>query len=177
MATIAQLPDGRNIIFTKGASEYLLPSCVSYIDRNGEVKPIDEDFKSVLFFNLNEFASHSLRNIMLCYREVSKEEIQPGFKPEDLDNNLVVLGLTGIKDPLKDGIPEAVAACKRAGIVVRMVTGDNTDTAIAIAKDANILPVNYQKPEPGKPGEFSVMEGKDFRTRVEGLVKSTDEDK
>lgn len=114
---------------------------------------------------------------MLCYREVSKEEIQPGFKPEDLDNNLVVLGLTGIKDPLKDGIPEAVAACKRAGIVVRMVTGDNTDTAIAIAKDANILPVNYQKPEPGKPGEFSVMEGKDFRTRVEGLVKSTDEDK
>ena len=37
-----------------------------------------------------------------------------------------MLGLAGIKDPLKDGIPEAVASCKRAGITVRMVTGDNT---------------------------------------------------
>ena len=49
--------------------------------------------------------------------------------------------------------------------MVRMVTGDNTDTAIAIAKDANILPANYRNPEPGEPGEFSVLEGKDFRTK------------
>ncbi len=62
------------------------------------------------------------------------------------------MGLAGIKDPLKDGIPEAVNSCKRAGIVVRMVTGDNTETATAIAKDANILPANYEKPDKGKPG-------------------------
>lgn len=63
-----------------------------------------------------------------------------------------MVGLAGIKDPLKDGIPEAVNSCKRAGIVVRMVTGDNTETATAIAKDANILPVNYTKPVKGQPG-------------------------
>jgi Ca2+-transporting ATPase len=45
---------------------------------------------------------------------------------ENLEKNLVVLGLAGIKDPLKEGIPDAVNSCKRAGIVVRMVTGDNT---------------------------------------------------
>lgn len=60
--------------------------------------------------------------------------------------------MVGIKDPLKEGIPEAVANCKRAGIVVRMVTGDNTQTATAIAKDANILPATFQRPQKGKPG-------------------------
>ena len=71
-----------------------------------------------------------------------------------------MLGLAGIKDPLKEGIPEAVTSCKRAGIIVRMVTGDNTETATAIAKDANIIPAVYEKPERGEPGEFLVMEGK-----------------
>lgn len=50
-----------------------------------------------------------------------------------------------------------------------MVTGDNTETATAIAKDANIIPDEYEKPEEGQPGEFLVMEGKEFRTRVGGL--------
>jgi len=53
MATICRLEDGRDIIFSKGAAEFLLPSCKNYIDKNGDVKPIDDDFKGVLFFNLN----------------------------------------------------------------------------------------------------------------------------
>lgn len=76
----------------------------------------------------------------------------PSYVAENMERNLIVLGLAGIKDPLKEGIPDAVNSCKRAGIVVRMVTGDNTETATAIAKDANILPANYEKPEKGKPG-------------------------
>lgn len=64
----------------------------------------------------------------------------------------MILGLAGIKDPLKEGIPEAVTSCKRAGITVRMVTGDNTETATAIAKDANIILSEYEKPQPGEPG-------------------------
>jgi P-type Ca2+ transporter type 2B len=61
----------------------------------------------------------------------------------------VVLGLAGIKDPLKESIPDSVNQCKRAGITVRMVTGDNTETAIAIAKDANIIPGHYVRPAKG----------------------------
>ena len=78
--------------------------------------------------------------------------------------------LTGIKDPLKDSIPEAVLNCKKAGIIVRMVTGDNTETAIAIAKEADIIPSNYRRPEKGEIGYYVVMEGKEFRTLVGGLV-------
>lgn len=64
----------------------------------------------------------------------------------------MVIGLAGIKDPLKEGIREAVNSCKRAGIFVRMVTGDNTETATAIAKDANILLSNFERPAKGQPG-------------------------
>ena len=71
-----------------------------------------------------------------------------------------MLGLAGIKDPLKESIPESVNQCKRAGITVRMVTGDNIETAVAIAKDANIIPGHYERPAKGEPGYFVVMEGR-----------------
>ena len=69
-----------------------------------------------------------------------------------------MIGVAGIKDPLKEGIPEAVRKCKDAGIIVRMVTGDNTETATAIAKDAQIIPSNFRRPEvEGYKNYYTVM--------------------
>ena len=82
----------------------------------------------------------------MCYRELTKDEAHTDH-PESLEENLIVVGVAGIKDPLKDAIPEAVQKCKDAGIIVRMVTGDNTETATAIAKDANIIPSSFKRPE------------------------------
>lgn len=86
---------------------------------------------------------------------------------------MTIIALVGIKDPLRKQIPAAVETCKKAGIIVRMVTGDNPETAIAIAKDAGILPINYIRPEGDQntPGRFVVLEGKQFRTLVGDLVK------
>ena len=70
---------------------------------------------------------------------------------------MIVIALAGIKDPLKDSVPDAVLKCKKAGIIVRMVTGDNTETAIAIAKDAHIIPSDYTRPKKGEPGYFIAM--------------------
>ena len=64
--------------------------------------------------------------------------------------------MVGIKDPLRDGIAQAVQACYEAGVRVRMVTGDNKRTAIAIAKEAGILDKNWTESE----GDCTVMEGK-----------------
>ncbi len=75
---------------------------------------------------------------------------------------------------MKPNIPEAVNICKNAGITVRMVTGDNTDTATAIAKKANIIIESKFKSRPAHeedPGYFIVMEGEEFRTRTGGLIK------
>jgi magnesium-transporting ATPase (P-type) len=74
--------------------------------------------------------------------------------------------MVGIKDPLRDGIYEAVQACYEGGVRVRMVTGDNKNTAIAIAKEAGILRKDWVEEE----GDCTVMEGKDFRLFVGGLI-------
>lgn len=78
---------------------------------------------------------------------------------------MVILALAGIQDPLRDGIPEAVKKCDEAGVTVRMVTGDNLDTAVAISKKAGILPKNYEY----NPDSLAVLEGKTFRKLVKGL--------
>ena len=72
---------------------------------------------------------------------------------DEVENNLVVLSMVGIKDPLRDGIADAVARCNEGGVRVRMVTGDNKITAIAIAKEAGILPENWEPTE----GDCTVM--------------------
>jgi Ca2+ transporting ATPase len=78
---------------------------------------------------------------------------------DELESRLTIIGIAGIKDPLRDGIKESVAKCANAGVTVRMVTGDNIDTAIAISKEAGILPHNYEHTN----DTLSVMEGKTFR--------------
>ncbi len=74
-----------------------------------------------------------------------------------MEKDLIVLGVAGIKDPLKESVPEAVNSCKKAGIVVRMVTGDNIDTAIAIAKDAKIIPPDFHRPKSADEKNFYVV--------------------
>lgn len=74
--------------------------------------------------------------------------------------------MVGIKDPMREQIPESVRKCHIAGVKVRMITGDNPDTAIAIAKEAGILDESYKR----KQGDCIVMLGKDFREFVGGLV-------
>lgn len=88
--------------------------------------------------------------------------------------------IAGIKDPLRKEIPAAIAKCKTAGITVRMVTGDNINTAVAIAKDAKILDDTVKTSQmnpPGAPGGFEVMEGKKFRELVKGITYENPEGK
>ena len=82
-----------------------------------------------------------------------------------------MVGIVGIKDPLRDEIPTAVELCHNAGVTVRMVTGDNIETAIAMAKEAGILGKDWSR---GAEDDYTVMEGKTFREFVENLVDKID---
>lgn len=76
--------------------------------------------------------------------------------------------MVGIKDPIRPQVPHAVQQCYKAGVRVRMITGDNPETAVAIAKEAGILEAGWVK----KGAEdYTVMTGQEFRTFVEGLDK------
>jgi len=77
---------------------------------------------------------------------------------------MCVVGIFGLMDPLRPGIKEAVEQCHKSGINVRMVTGDNIDTAIAISKEAGIIPYNVDATK-----GYTCMNGKEFRTQIGGL--------
>lgn len=79
--------------------------------------------------------------------------------------DLTLIGLLGIRDIIRKEVPGAVALCRKAGITVRMVTGDNKVTALAIAKECKIV-------EEGDNMEMAVMEGKEFYEYVEGLKQN-----
>ncbi len=72
MSCIVQIND-KYYIYSKGAPDLLLPECSKYIGKNGEVKTIDTDYKSVLQYNLSQFAAGSLRTLLVCYRELTEK--------------------------------------------------------------------------------------------------------
>ena len=123
---------------------------------------------------IDNFAAQAYRTILLCYREMSRDEYDTlaeennNFENEEdryiLQENLVALGMFGIEDPLREGIPKAIKICNDAGITVVMCTGDNMKTARAIAIKAGIL-------EEGKADdEYACMEGQQFEVLTEGLM-------
>lgn len=119
---------GRQYIFWKGASEIVLAACTRFLTADGSSKPLDASVRNQLEANINTFAEAALRTLFLAYYEVPS-----GTKVEteaDLPfGDLVAIALVGIKDPCRPGVPEAVLKCQAAGIIVRMVTGDNIVTA------------------------------------------------
>ncbi|XP_022854989.1 calcium-transporting ATPase 8, plasma membrane-type-like [Olea europaea var. sylvestris] len=156
-----KLSDSEVHVHWKGAAEIVLASCTSYIDTNNHVAPMDED-KSLLFKKaIEDMAARSLRCVAIAYRpyEMAKvpsdeEELSSWKLPE---GDLILLAIVGIKDPCRPGVREAVQLCINAGVKVRMVTGDNLQTARAIALECGILGSNADATEP------NLIEGKKFR--------------
>ena len=87
---------------------------------------------------------------------------------EEAGGDFIILGMVGIKDPLRPEIPQAVAQCHSAGVRVRMITGDNENTAVAIAKEAGILEEDWKDSKE----DLTVMTGKEFREYVGGLIEA-----
>jgi len=136
MGVVLELPDGGLRAHTKGASEIVLAACNKVINSNGEVVPLNKELLTQLEDTINQFAGEALRTLCLAYME-----LESGFSPKDPipTEGYTCIGIVGIKDPVRPGVKESVATCRSAGITVRMVTGDNINTAKAIAKECGIL--------------------------------------
>ncbi|KAL7101503.1 hypothetical protein ACP275_08G058000 [Erythranthe tilingii] len=137
MGVVLELPEGRGLrAHTKGASEIILAACDKVLNSEGNVVPLDETSVNLLKGTIDEFANEALRTLCLAYME-----LESGFSIKDdiPDSGYVCIGIVGIKDPVRPGVPESVALCRLAGVTVRMVTGDNINTAKAIARECGIL--------------------------------------
>ncbi|KAF2612694.1 hypothetical protein F2Q70_00012921 [Brassica cretica] len=138
MGVVIELPEGggRLRAHTKGASEIVLAACDKVVNSSGEVVPLDEESVNYLNVKISEFANEALRTLCLAYMD-----LENGFSPDEAipASGFTCVGIVGIKDPVRPGVKESVELCRRAGITVRMVTGDNINTAKAIARECGIL--------------------------------------
>ena len=131
-------------LYHKGAGEIVLEDCTSYLDADGNIKPMTDAKKEELQQMIKRFASQALRCVALAHRSDIQKIVDPSTVTaeqcaQDCERELVLDALFGIVDPLRQDVVEAVKTCQNAGIIVRMVTGDNLDTAKAIAEQAGIL--------------------------------------
>jgi Ca2+-transporting ATPase len=156
-----KISDAEVHVHWKGAAEIVLASCTRFIDSNNFLVPLDED--KVLSFKkgIEEMAGRSLRCVAFAYKLCKSEDI-PDVEEElahwDLpENDLILLAIAGLKDPCRPGVRDAVQLCTDAGVKVRMVTGDNLQTAKAIAIECGILGSEADATEP------NIIEGKTFR--------------
>jgi P-type Ca2+ transporter type 2C len=119
----------RTFSFVKGAPEVVLSRCTR-ISQGGRPRAMTEKDRQEILRHNRDMASHALRVLGFAYGEepVSMEE-------KDLEGGLVFLGLMGMRDPPRSGVKEAVDDCRRAGIRVIMITGDNRYTAEAVGRE------------------------------------------
>uniref|UniRef100_A0A0E0BUM8 Calcium-transporting ATPase n=1 Tax=Oryza glumipatula TaxID=40148 RepID=A0A0E0BUM8_9ORYZ len=136
MSVVLELPGGGCRAHCKGASEIVLAACDKFMDETGAAVPLDKTTADKLNGIIESFANEALRTLCVGYREMEE-----GFSVEEQIplQGYTCIGIVGIKDPVRPGVRESVATCRSAGIMVRMVTGDNINTAKAIARECGIL--------------------------------------
>eukprot|EP00271_Cylindrocystis_brebissonii_P003606 TRINITY_DN1476_c0_g1_i1.p1 TRINITY_DN1476_c0_g1~~TRINITY_DN1476_c0_g1_i1.p1 ORF type:complete len:1076 (+),score=253.31 TRINITY_DN1476_c0_g1_i1:223-3450(+) len=147
MGVVVRLPNGVYRAHWKGAAEIILGMCDKIVDQSGRVSPVDS---YTIGGVIDTFAHQALRTLSIAYKDLDRSELPPQWQRSNNHaewpsehglplTGFTMIGIVGIKDPLRDGVKESVGLCQSAGIKVRMVTGDNLVTAKAIASECGIL--------------------------------------
>ncbi|KAL4828464.1 hypothetical protein H8958_012829 [Nasalis larvatus] len=168
MSTVIRNPSGGFRMYSKGASEIILRKCNRILDRKGEAVPFrNKDRDDMIRTVIEPMACDGLRTICIAYRDFNDAE--PSWDNEnEILTELTCIAVVGIEDPVRPEVPDAIAKCKQAGITVRMVTGDNINTARAIATKCGIL----------TPGDdFLCLEGKEFNRLIRNEKGEVEQEK
>uniref|UniRef100_A0A674GMZ2 Calcium-transporting ATPase n=1 Tax=Taeniopygia guttata TaxID=59729 RepID=A0A674GMZ2_TAEGU len=159
MSTVTRRPGGGFRLFCKGASEMVLRRCSSMLDAGGSPRVLGGAEREELLRRVVEpMAGGGLRTLALAFRDFPPRPEPPWEDEAAVVRELTCIAIVGIEDPVRPEVPEAIRKCQRAGITVRMVTGDNLDTARAIAAKCGILPAGS--------GEWLCLEGTEFNRRI-----------
>ncbi|XP_068331492.1 calcium-transporting ATPase 8, plasma membrane-type-like [Pyrus communis] len=155
-----KLPNSEVHIHWKGAAEIVLACCTKYLDPYDKLVAMDDEKSKIFRKSIEDMAARSLRCVAIAYRPHELEDVPTDGQLSEWalpDDDLVLLAIVGIEDPCRPGVGDAVRLCQKAGVKVRMVTGDNVQTAKAIAMQCGILAPDSDATEP------TLIEGKDFR--------------
>lgn len=134
-------PDKSVRVLVKGASEWILKDCTSYMERDGSVCKMTDEMMAALTTHIQNMAQRALRTLVLAHIDYSDaSELRPDWEVNPPGREgLCCDAVVGITDPLRPDVTDAVRIAQQAGVTVRMVTGDNIETARAIAKQCGIL--------------------------------------
>lgn len=135
MTTVHQTEKGI-IQFTKGAPDEILKRCTKIL-KNGEITELTDADKSEILKANKAFADKALRVLAASFKTLPS--VPEKCESEDIENGLVFCGLTGMIDPVRPEVKDAIEECGTAGIRPIMITGDHKDTAVAIALELGII--------------------------------------
>nr|OQO28236.1 hypothetical protein B0A51_05386 [Rachicladosporium sp. CCFEE 5018] len=189
MGAVVKLRSGRYRLYVKGASEIMLRFCSSIVrdpTHGTEATGLTPANKEMLANLIDAYASKSLRTIGFIYRDfeawppknarrTEDDKTQAVF--EDVCKDMTFLGLVGIQDPLRPGVGDSVKDCLLAGVVPRMVTGDNINTAKAIATECGIFTPGGVALEGPEFRKMSKAEQRAVIPKLQVLARSSPEDK
>ena len=163
MTTVHKISENKFVVYTKGGIDELLEKCCKY-QINGEIKDDIRNHQGEIDKANDELAEKALRVLAMAYKEIDH---QPTDKEkEELEGNLIYVGMVGMIDPPREEVKVAVEKCKTAGIKTVMITGDHKTTAVAIAKELGILE-DGQEAITGS--ELSKMSDDELAERVENI--------
>ncbi len=135
MSTVHETKGGI-IQYTKGAPDEVLKCVTKYLKGN-EVLPLNDEIRQEIMTANKEMAQKALR--VLCGAMKYYDTVPVDCEPQTLEKDLIYIGLTGMIDPIREEVKDAIVECKSAGITAIMITGDHLDTATAIAMDLDII--------------------------------------
>jgi Ca2+-transporting ATPase len=167
MSTVHELSNGDKIAYMKGAPEIVLERCTK-IYTNGKVSKLTEENRKQLLSVNEAMAIQALRNLGFAGKELP--ESTSSFDEED-EKGFVFLGMMGMIDPPREEVKDAIFQCNKAGIKVVMVTGDHKLTAVAVAKELNLIGENEKEDGTVLTGaELDKLSDEEFENSVEDLV-------
>jgi len=172
MATVIKTDTGFRM-FVKGAAEVVLGRCAHILGEDGTAVALSPVTHDRLVLEVIEAMAHeALRTICVAYKDIAAED-EPDWEDEDGTlKGLTCISIVGIEDPVRPEVPNAIRSCQKAGVCVRMVTGDNLITARSIAKKCGILPNSNDPTEVNR-----VLEGKTFHKLVHDDDQTFNQDK
>jgi Ca2+-transporting ATPase len=138
MTTVHMVEGKKKVAYMKGAPEIVFDKCTKiFVD--GKIRKITEEDRTDILKINEAMATQALRNLGFAFRELPDSVTT---FDEKIEKDLTFVGITGMIDPPRDEVKEAIYLCKRAGINVVMVTGDHKLTATAVAKELNLIGEN-----------------------------------
>lgn len=191
MATVVRVSKQKEgVIYrmhVKGASEVLLSQCsrivsmhdTSYDQDTSEIvtRVMTEANRKRMIKIIQSYATRCLRTLAICYQDMDHWTADQQLEDVLQQGQLTLLGIVGIEDPLREGVTDAVAACQRAGVCVRMVTGDNMMTAKSIARQCGIYVHGSIALDGSSFRKMSRQERQSILPQLRVLARSSPEDK